>query len=212
MDLKITRFPNGKLRQNCYLVSNARAQALIIDPGSEAETIAAMADEYGVRPLAILNTHGHYDHVGAVAELMGKYSIPFYLDHQDERILRSANIYKFLFESDSEIEIPEITHDLAGQPEPLVIGDFAVSTIAAPGHTPGGRALMIDGQLFTGDTLMRNTVGRTDLHGGDSDALARSLAAIMALPPDTPFHPGHGGPSTLGEASKENVPLREALS
>ena len=209
---KITRFPNGKLRQNCYLVSNARGQALIIDPGSEAETIVAMANEDDLDPLAILNTHGHYDHVGAVAELMEKYRIPFYLDHQDERILRSANIYKFLFDSDSEIEIPEITHDLGSQPDPLVIGDFAVSTIAAPGHTPGGRALLIGGQLFTGDTLMRNTVGRTDLHGGDSDALARSLAAIMALPPETPFHPGHGGPSTLADAERENAPLREALS
>jgi hydroxyacylglutathione hydrolase len=211
MSIQIIRLPNGKLRQNCYLVGNDQGECLIIDPGSDASNICSVIDDNQWTPLSILNTHAHYDHIGAAAPLMEKFNIPFYLDRLDARILRSANIYKTLFDSAENIQIPEITFDLGEMPEEFEIGGICIFTFASPGHTPGGRCFHIEGNLFTGDTLMRNNIGRTDLYGGNDDALAESLKTIMRLPGETVFHSGHGQPSTLAEQSRTNRKLRAVL-
>jgi len=202
-DLQVTTFVNGKWRQNCYVVSNAKRQALVIDPGSEPDQISALLTELGVSPVAILNTHAHYDHIGAISGLVKEFEISFYLHGQDEKLLKQANLYKILFETKSSIVIPDFGEDFAKRPENLSIGDFCVRVIHTPGHTAGSVCLLIGNDLFSGDTLLPNGPGRTDLPGGDKVKLKESLQHLCGLPENYQVHPGHGRPFTLQDFWKK---------
>lgn len=198
MTHSVTAFPNGKWKQNCYIVSdNLTGQALLIDPGSEAQQIQQLIANQALEPIAILNTHAHYDHIGAVAPLMAHYAIPFYLHRGDDKLLKQANLYKILFESKAPVIIPQATHDLSQQGEPLKISGFEVSVHFTPGHTQGSTCLQIGSDLFSGDTLLPGSLGRTDLPGGDKRLLAASVESLRTLPLTTKVWPGHGRPFAL---------------
>lgn len=196
MSLQITQFTNGKWRQNCYLVADGD-DALIIDPGSQAEDIAGLVAANGWKVHGILNTHAHYDHVGAVAPLMERYQAPFYLHMADERLLKRANLYRMMFESREAIRVPAVTHDISALPAVFEVGPFSISWIATPGHTDGSVCLLVGAFLFSGDTLMHNTIGRTDLPGGNREQLVASVQKLMELPLETVVCGGHGPQSTL---------------
>lgn len=195
--LQITALPNGQWRQNCYVLSGEDAQAIVIDPGSDAEMIQKHLDENQLEPLAILNTHAHYDHIGAVADLVDRYQIPFYLHAGDEKILKQANLYKILFESKKSVRIPARFEDLSSLPTILKLNNFSFEVISSPGHTPGGVCFLLEQSLFSGDTLMPNGPGRTDLPGGDEQALNRSVDNLRNLSSQTIIYPGHGKPLSL---------------
>ena len=212
MAVYVERIVSGKLQQNGFIVSNAAGQALIIDPGGSFESFCAFIDGNKLTPVGILNTHAHFDHIGAVDTLMKHYDLPFYLDRADARILRGANLFKHLFKSNQSIEIPEISHDLSGQDEPLEVAEFSITCIATPGHTPGGRCFLLAGVMFTGDTIFRNNIGRTDLYGGDRSTLEQSVRDVMKTSPETIIYPGHGQPSTIGEVKLTNPEVQEILT
>ena len=197
MGLSVTQFVNGKWRQNCYLIANERGDALIVDPGSQAEDLAALIDEHRCRVHAILNTHGHYDHVGAVEPLKRRQAARFYMHGADEPLLRRANLYRMMFESREVIQIPAIDQDVSCLPPKFEVGPFSISWIATPGHTDGSICLLLEDYLFSGDTLMRNAVGRTDLPGGNKEKLQDSIKKLMELPKDMVLCGGHGERSTL---------------
>ena len=203
-DLQVTTFVNGKWRQNCYVVANAQRQALIVDPGSDPEAISELVRELGVQPVAVLNTHAHYDHIGAVSGLLQKYGVPFFLHGHDEKLLKQANLYKILFETKSSIPIPPFGEDFAKGPEVLSVAGFSVRVIHTPGHTAGSVCLVIGNALFSGDTLMPNGPGRTDLPGGDKVKLTDSLKKLRELPEDYLVYSGHGKPFMLHEFWKKN--------
>lgn len=203
-DLQVTTFVSGKWRQNCYLISNAQREALIVDPGSDPEAIAKLITELGVRPVAILNTHAHYDHIGAISGLMQKYEIRFFLHGDDAKLLKQANLYKILFETKNSISIPTFGEDFAKGPEDLRVAGFSVRVIHTPGHTAGGVCLLIGSNLFSGDTLMPGGPGRTDLPGGDKVKLKDSLQKLRELPEDYLVYAGHGKPFMLQEFWKKN--------
>lgn len=203
-DLQVTTFVNGKWRQNCYLISNDQGDALIVDPGSDPEAIAKLITELGVQPVAILNTHAHYDHIGAISGLMQKYEIPFFLHGDDAKLLKQANLYKILFETKNSISIPTFGEDFAAGPEDLRVAGFSVRVIHTPGHTAGGVCLLIGSNLFSGDTLMLGGPGRTDLPGGDKVKLKDSLQKLRELPEDHLVYAGHGKPFMLQEFWKKN--------
>lgn len=189
----IIAFPNGKWRQNCYIVSDeATGFALLIDPGSDAEAIQDQISRHRLTPVAILNTHAHYDHIGAVAALMAYYSVPFYLHQADTKLLKQANVYKMIFDSKESVVIPEPTYNLALHEAGLPIGGFEVSVLFTPGHTKGSTCLQIGTDLFSGDTLLPGAVGRTDLPGGDKLALEKSVELLRRLPDEITVWPGHG--------------------
>jgi glyoxylase-like metal-dependent hydrolase (beta-lactamase superfamily II) len=196
----VSTFTNGKWRQNCYVIVNADGKALIVDPGSDGEGLVALIDTLGVTPVAIVNTHAHYDHIGAVAALQEKFGIPFYLHGDDAKLMKQANIYKILFESKTSIKVPEFDRNLAelGGDE-LVLEGFVVRVVRTPGHTPGSTCLIVDNNLFSGDTLLPGGPGRTDLPGGDKNKLALTLESLRQLDAGYLVHPGHGKPFTLGE-------------
>jgi glyoxylase-like metal-dependent hydrolase (beta-lactamase superfamily II) len=198
MSLQVTQFVNGRWRQNCYIVANGNGDALIVDPGSQAEEIAGLVKQNHWQIHAILNTHGHYDHVGAVALLKDRYAAPFYLHGADGQLLKRVNLYRMLFESPEAIKVPAITHDISELPAVFEVGPFSVSWIATPGHTEGSVCLLLGGVLFSGDTLMHDAVGRTDLPGGSREQLLASVRKLMDLPRETVVCGGHGPQSTLG--------------
>ena len=206
MGVQVTTFVNGRWRQNCYLVANTEGDALIIDPGSGAPEIAALAEKDGLRPLAILNTHAHYDHVGAVAELMDRYAAPFYLHGADGQLLKRANLYRMLFESRDPVRIPAVSYDIATLPADFTVGPFRLSWLSTPGHTDGSVCLRIDEFLFSGDTLMRGAVGRTDLPGGDRGRILASLRILMNLPGETVVFGGHGPSTTVATEFSPGAP------
>jgi len=211
MTIQIEKIVSGRLRQNGYVVGNAEREAIIIDPGADYERTINVLEQNAWRPLAILNTHGHCDHIGAVAKLMRQYDLPFYLSKLDERLVRSANIFAHIFESKRAIEIPVITHDFQAQPNPLKIGSYDVVVFATPGHTPGSSCIGIKEHLFTGDTLLRGNVGRTDLPGGDASELTESMQLLGGLDEDFIIYPGHGRSSTIGEEKRTNISFMEYL-
>ncbi len=195
--MKVETFTNGIYRENAYIVGDG-GDALIVDPGSDAEGIAEVVGAQDLAPQAIICTHAHFDHVGAVAELMARYDIPFYLHRADEALLKRMNLYKMVIDPGEALKVPEITHDLTDVTE-LNVASFDIEVMPSPGHTPGGVCFRIGNELFTGDTVLPAGVGRIDLPGGDGAALENSVAMLNSLPRDLRAHPGHGASMALGD-------------
>lgn len=210
-NLKVITFVNGKWFQNCYIVVNQDQEAMIVDPGGGLENITALVDENQWRLYAIVNTHAHYDHIGAVAGLQEKYQIPFYLHSADVHLLKRANLYRMLFESRDAVRIPKVTHDICALPATFEVGPFSISWIPTPGHTDGSVCFLCGGFLFSGDTLMHDSVGRTDLPGGNRERLLGSIRKLMELPPDTIVCGGHGPRTTIENEFAEGARVRSLL-
>jgi glyoxylase-like metal-dependent hydrolase (beta-lactamase superfamily II) len=198
--LQIETITNGKWRQNCYLLINSDLSTIVIDPGSDAEKITNRILELGLNLVAILNTHGHYDHIGAVANLKEMFNIPFYLNSLDEKLVRQANLYRIIFDSIEFIKIPTVDIYLSSSNEEIVIAPFKINTIFTPGHTEGGTCFLVNGYLFSGDTLLGSGPGRYDLPGGDYQKLNKSYANLMLLDPKCLVYPGHGKPFLLKDS------------
>ncbi|MFQ6613946.1 MAG: MBL fold metallo-hydrolase [Fidelibacterota bacterium] len=199
----------GPFQENCYLLGfdDREQSALIVDPGAESERIAQELDSRGWLPKAILNTHGHLDHIGAVANLQDRYGIPFYLQGEERPVLESypdtcrmfgltpsqpPTVDRWL-NSDDRIRFP--------------FGEIRV--LFTPGHTPGSCLFLIGNLGFTGDTVFAGSVGRTDLPGGNYETLQASLVRILhALPDETALYPGHGPQTTLKDEKRQNPFLR----
>lgn len=174
-----------------------------MDPGDEPETYISKIHEKDLIPLAILNTHAHLDHIGAVSVLMDEYKIPFYLHEEEEMVLNhyeeSCALYGI-----QHGKKPEVTQWVDGE-DPIIISGFDFQVLHTPGHTPGCICISIQGHIFTGDTLFNGSVGRTDLPGGHWPTLVKSLQKIIQFyPEDARIYPGHGPGSTLGYERRQN--------
>lgn len=194
------------------MVSVPSGEALLIDPGANAAEIVAHVSGNALKPVAVLNTHGHYDHVGAVAELKALYGIPFYLHSKDEKLVKQVNLYRKVFDGEGFVTIPVVDYYWDNLAPPVTIGPFVVSYVHTPGHTPGGVCIQLGANLFTGDTLFRSRIGRIDLPGGNKALMRSSLEALCTLDPNLVIYPGHGKPSRLGDEVENNPELREALA
>jgi len=209
MDVRM--FTVGAVQENCFLLRRDGADAaLIVDPGDEAERILHAVDELGVTIAAILLTHTHFDHVGAVAPVAKATGAPVYCPKLETIVL--SNIMDYVpwpgfgpfesYEADETVEGGE-TLELAG---------LSLDVHFVPGHSPGHVAYSIPDEkaLFSGDVLFQGSVGRTDLPGGDWPTLARSIQHLLDThPPDTHVFPGHMGLTTLEREAATNPFLRE---
>jgi glyoxylase-like metal-dependent hydrolase (beta-lactamase superfamily II) len=191
---------------NCYLLWNPQSlEGLIIDPGAEPDEIVQEIDEFEIMPRAILLTHGHGDHIAAVAEMKKTYGIPLYIGQGEESLLAdpSANISAFF---DHPIVAPKA--DYSVKDEDLIrIAGIELTVLSTPGHTSGGVSYFEQevGRLFCGDALFAGSIGRTDLAGGDFEQLIKSIQTkILTLPDGVVVYPGHGPHTTVGAERSTN--------
>lgn len=193
----------GELETNCYLFYDETGRpCLVIDPGAEAERIAALIEAERLLPQAVVLTHGHPDHAGAAAALMARYRVPLWMHAADEEAMHSES-GRDLAAMFGVKPLPAAGRRLADG-DRVAAGRLELAVIHSPGHSPGSILLHGDGLLFSGDTLFQGDVGRTDLPGGSEEELRRSLERIRGLPPATVVLPGHGPGSVLERELKEN--------
>ncbi|MCU0726078.1 MAG: MBL fold metallo-hydrolase [Planctomycetes bacterium] len=188
----------GMFAENAWIVGCAGTrEAVLVDPGAEAEKIAAAVDRLGFRPVRILNTHGHLDHVGAVEELRRLYGIPFAIHEAERENVESLAEHAAFFGIPAP-PVPEVD-EWVKEGAVYTFGHCALRAVATPGHTAGGISYVAEGRVFAGDTLFAGSVGRTDLPGGDFEVLRRSIREkLFGLPPETVVHCGHGPDTTIG--------------
>lgn len=196
--IEVFALPLGPLQANCFIVVQGR-QGLVIDPGDEADVVIEAFTEFGFAPAAVLVTHGHFDHFGGVAPIARHFDVPVYVGADDAGQMADGGLGAM---AGFDIEPVDTAITIEGE-QTL---DLAVPVLAipTPGHSRGAYTYVVghgDGapELFVGDLLFQNSIGRTDLPGGDMDDLLRSVATLIRrFPADATVHCGHGPDTSLG--------------
>jgi glyoxylase-like metal-dependent hydrolase (beta-lactamase superfamily II) len=208
MALAVDRYELGPVGTNCYVVRAERGapEAVIVDPGGDAPQLRLELARSGARCTAILITHGHYDHLGGVADLAEGTGAQVHMAEEERMLLEEPDQF-----TPAGYRIRRYTPDvlLAGD-ETLELAGIDLETLRVPGHSPAHVAYYADGCLFSGDVLFAGSVGRTDLPGGDWDTLVESIRILFErFPPETLVYPGHGPATTLGAERDRNPFLAE---
>jgi len=205
--MNIKRYPLGELQANCYLLIQDK-DCILIDPADDANFLLEEISRQNLNLVAMFATHGHFDHVMAVGEIQLSLKVPLYIHEKDLFLIKrlketakhflgyephiiSPSIIKYLSKGKFKISRPE-------DDRPLV-ENFQI--LSSPGHTPGGCSFYFPEEqaLFTGDTIFKETVGRTDLSYSSKEDLQQSLQKLLALPEETIIYPGHGEETTIGQ-------------
>ncbi len=200
----------GIMAANCYLLINETSkETVIIDPGAQFNIIKSKINSMEIKPVAILLTHGHFDHVMAAKELSNEFAIDIYVAKPEASVLSDSSLngsnlirQKFTLEADVLVDKNEI----------IRLADMDIKVIYTPGHTQGGVCYYIEDQevLFSGDTLFFESVGRTDFPTGDNRSLMHSISSqILTLPESIKVYPGHGEETTIGHEKENNLFIRE---
>lgn len=202
MEIKI--IPCGILKTNCYVLSDETGEGVIIDPGAESDAILGYVREAGIRVRYIINTHGHWDHIGANIPVAEETGAPILIHELDKAFLdeEALNLSKAF----GVIGRGGMASQCLSEEDVLTAGEVCLRVLHTPGHTQGSISLVADGMIFTGDALFKGSIGRTDLPTGSTEVLMEVLAKkILTFPDDTVVYPGHGKATTIG-AEKENNP------
>jgi hydroxyacylglutathione hydrolase len=211
--MEVITKPLGVLESNCYLVYNGERNTIIIDPGADAGDIVSLINENELHPVCIVLTHGHFDHVTAVKELKDEYpDIKIYLHEKDYGFyLKGRKLAsQFLGMNYDDLTMPDdVEFVLEG--DIIESGDLSFKVVHTPGHTQGCISLVSeqDRVIFSGDTLFKLSIGRTDLEGGNTNQLFQSIKSkLFTLDDAFTVYPGHGESTTIGEEKKNNPHFR----
>ncbi len=180
---------------------------IIIDPGADFDIIQKHLKGYNIKPDFILNTHGHHDHIGAVSDIILNYKIPFYIHELEEPIITDPEKNFSSFFGENELSLK--TYNLIKDTDYNYFADFGIEIINAPGHTPGSIMLKAGNYLFTGDLLFKGAIGRTDLPGGSTAEIKKSLTNLKKMDRQLIIYPGHGQSSNLEYELESNYYLKE---
>ena len=208
MTLAVDSYELGPIGTNCYIVRAERAaeEAVVVDPGAEAERLRTELDGMPARCAAILITHGHWDHLGGVGDLAEATGAPVHMAEDERTLLEDINSF-----TPFGFELRPYTPDVLLQgDETLELAGMSFTTLRVPGHSPAHLAYYAGGCLFSGDLVFAGSVGRTDLPGADWDTLVESVRMLAdRFPPETIVYPGHGPKTTLGAEVGGNPFLAE---
>ena len=199
----------GPFQSNTFIIRDSDTKdAVIIDPGDEVSRILKIIKEHNLMLKNILLTHGHIDHIGGAKGLKDATGAHIMIHKEDLLLYEKIQLQASLFGMQS----PEVADPDMLLEDGMEIGEGAIRcrVIHTPGHTPGGVSFFFDGMVFTGDTLFRDGIGRTDLWGGSYDLLMESISMkLMKLDDTTRVYPGHGPATTIGREKRENPFLQE---
>ena len=202
--IKTEFISSGEFQVNCYIVYDETSKkAIIIDPGQDGKKIISKVEKLNLKPELLINTHGHFDHTYSDDIIRKKYNIPLAIHKDDTEMLSDASK-----NFSTIIGCPTIINDadiIFDKEETMETSFCKYSVIHTPGHSEGSICILIDNILFAGDTVFKNSIGRTDLYGGDYEELIQSLQKIKKLSPDTIICPGHGPFTTLKDELKNNM-------
>ena len=206
MAIAVTCFTVSQLAENTYLVGCEETKdAVFIDPGDEPDRLLKAAEESGFTVTKIVNTHGHFDHVGAVMAVKDALEIPFHLHKDDEPMLERLLQVGPMF-GIGDGRIPVVDHYLE-EGDTVEVGNLTAEVLFTPGHSPGHVSLYFaeEGCIFSGDVLFAGSIGRTDLPGASIATLMRSIEQVLLpLPLETVIYPGHGPATTIGQEKEQN--------
>ena len=195
--LKVHAMALGDYQTNCYIIHNENSQSCcVIDPGYDADYVLDKLSGLGLSLEAILLTHGHFDHVGAVKELAAETSCDVYIHPEDLSMPPMMTAGKLYYTK---------TYAEGTQ---LKLAGLDIAVLHTPGHTPGSVCLLAENAIFSGDTLFQGSCGRTDLPGGNWATIVKSLHRLAALEGNFWVFPGHGGSTTLRDEKKYNPYMR----
>jgi len=199
-----TSLPTGPLDVNCYIVgSKSTGHAAVFDPGGHVDKILSRLDDYHLKAKWIINTHGHFDHIGGNRALVERTGAELMIHEADLPLLGVAEQHAANFGLTTEAS-PQPSRILQDG-DILNLDDLEFQVIHTPGHSPGGICLLFADRLIVGDTLFSGSIGRTDLPGGDHQQLIRNIKnKLLVLPDEIRVYPGHGPESTIGQEKRYN--------
>lgn len=197
--MQVTRLPLGVYQTNCYIIYEESSKTCcVLDPGGEAKKVLEFMEIRGLSLDAVLLTHGHFDHVGAVKDLHDATGCKVYLCTEDCTMPAKWTAGELFYT------------DAYGEGDELNLAGLTIKVLHTPGHTPGSVCLMVENSIFCGDTLFAGSCGRTDLPGGDQNVLFKSLLRLAALEEDYTCYPGHSGSTTLAREKQYNPFIKRA--
>ncbi|MBS4176348.1 MBL fold metallo-hydrolase [Lederbergia citrea] len=205
--MKWKQIPLGPLQTNCYLLYNEEGKCIIFDPGAEGASLNDFLIEQGFTPLAIVMTHAHFDHIGAIDAVRDQWDIPVYIHELEAEWLTNPSLNGSA-RYGANITAKAAEHQLSEEKK-LSIGPFSLNLFHTPGHSPGSISYYSEeaNVVFAGDTLFQGSIGRTDLPGGSHSQLLKSISEkLLILPEDTVVLSGHG-PATTISSEKSNNPF-----
>lgn len=202
--MQLARLVVGPLQVNCYIVFDEKTKdAIVIDPGDDAQDILHLVNDKRLKVKYVINTHAHFDHVGANKLLKEATGAELLIHEGDSKLLGATANQARMFGMTAPSSPGADRFVKHG--DVIQAGDIALKVLHTPGHSAGGISLAGDGVVFTGDSLFAGSIGRTDLMGGDLTTLITSIKEhLMTLPDDTVVLSGHGPQSTIGEERREN--------